>query len=467
MHRTETGRSADLGWAGVAVLCLAQFVDVLGVTVVITALPAMLDGLGAPASASTLVVTGYAMFFGGLLMLGARLGDRYGHRRILVLGLVAFGAASLLAATSGTVAMLVAARCVQGAAAAASVPNALRLITAGTRDEHRRRALAAWSATGAAAGASGFLLGGVLTDLAGWAAVFWVNVPLAAVLVVAVRATVPGGPGERGGSLDLPGAVLLTGGVMALVSGSSGLEGDHRGLGVALLAGGVLLLVSLVRVESRADRPLISAEAVRHPHLRLGVAVALLNTATTSSMMTLATLHLQRAEGVTASAAGLQFLPFSLCVVAGSSLAAPLLRRRTPRAGMVAGLLLIAAGDAALLALPAGGWILLLGVSVAGLGIGLASVASNTLGTDVPAALQGTASGALNTAAQLGHALGVAAFLLLATSTDGSGLPLVGTPLAWGAAALTAALAALVIAGVPMVRPGAEHIQHAGLLPGQ
>jgi MFS family permease len=162
-------------------------------------------------------------------------------------------------------------------------------------------------------------------------------------------------------------------------------------------------------------------------------------------MMTLATLHLQRAEGVTASAAGLQFLPFSLCVVAGSSLAAPLLRRRTPRAGMVAGLLLIAAGDAALLALPAGGWILLLGVSVAGLGIGLASVASNTLGTDVPVGLQGTASGALNTAAQLGHALGVAVFLLLATSTAGSGLPLAGTPLAWGAAALTAAIAAAVI----------------------
>jgi predicted MFS family arabinose efflux permease len=307
--------------------------------------------------------------------------------------------------------------------------------------------MAAWSATGAAAGASGFLLGGVLTDLAGWAAVFWVNVPLAVVLVIAVRATVNAGAGERSlRSLDLAGAALLTGGVMALVSGSSALEAHRQLLGLALLIGGAALLVSLPPVERRADRPLLPAEAVRDPNLRLGVVVALLNTATTSSMMTLATLHLQQTEGVSASAAGAQFLPFSVCVVAGSSLAAPLLRRRGPGVAAVVGLLLVAAGDAVLLALPIGDWILLLGVSLAGLGIGLASVASNTLGTDVPAALQGTASGALNTAAQLGHAVGVAAFLLLATSTRGSGLPLAGTPLAWGAAALTAAVGGLIIA---------------------
>jgi len=215
---------------------------------------------------------------------------------------------------------------------------------------------------------------------------------------------------------------------------------------VALVAPGLLADPAAVGRALEATRGLLPAEAVRHPHLRLGVVVALLNTATTSSMMTLATLHLQRTEGVSASAAGLQFLPFSLCVVAGSGLAAPLLRLRGPRVGVVVGLLLVAAGDATLLALPIGGGVLLLGVSLAGLGIGLASVASNTLGTDVPVDVQGTASGALNTAAQLGHALGVAAFLLLATSTEGSGLPLAGTPLAWGAAALTAAVPAVVIA---------------------
>ena len=113
----------------VAVLCLVQFVDVLGVTVVITALPVMLADLGADQSAATLVVTGYAMFFGGLLMLGARLGDRYGHRRIMLAGLALFGAASLLGALAGAVVVLAAARCLQGAAAAASVPSALRLLS--------------------------------------------------------------------------------------------------------------------------------------------------------------------------------------------------------------------------------------------------------------------------------------------------------------------------------------------------
>jgi MFS family permease len=146
-----------------------QFVDVLGVTVVVTALPAMLSGLGAPSSATALVVTAYAMFFGGLLMLAARLGDRYGHRRVLLIGLTDFGLASLLAATATSVLALVAARCLQGAAAALSVPTALRLLLAATPDEdQRRRALAGWSAAGAAAGASGYLVGGVLTNLAGW-----------------------------------------------------------------------------------------------------------------------------------------------------------------------------------------------------------------------------------------------------------------------------------------------------------
>jgi MFS family permease len=397
-------------------------------------------------SASTLVVTGYAMFFGGLLMLGARLGDRYGHRRVLLLGLAGFAAASMLAATSLSVTMLVVARCAQGVAAAASVPTALRLLTGGTRDERRRRGLAAWSAAGAAAGASGFLLGGLLTDVAGWEAVFWINVPLAALLLVATRATVPAPPPQPEGGLDVGGALLLTGGVMTLVVGSSLLEqADHRRVGLALVAGGVALLVALVPVERRAPRPLVPGAVVQERKLRLGLVVAFLNTATTSSVMTLATLHLQHTEGASATEAGLQFLPFSVCVIAGSSLAAPLLRRRGAPAAMTAGLALVAVGDALLLALPATDWILLLAVAVAGCGIGLSSVGANTSGTDVSASLQGTASGALNTAAQLGHALGVAGLVLLATLTEGAALPLAGTPLAWACAALIAAAAAVLV----------------------
>jgi MFS family permease len=155
-------------WLGVLALCLVQFVDVLGVTVVITALPAMLADLDARESAGALIATGYAMFFGGLLMLGARLGDRYGHRRIILVGLGGFAVGAVVGATGGSVLVLSAARCLQGAAAAVSVPSALRLLTTITAEGvQRRRAIALWSAAGAAAGASGFVIGGVVTQLAG------------------------------------------------------------------------------------------------------------------------------------------------------------------------------------------------------------------------------------------------------------------------------------------------------------
>jgi MFS family permease len=430
----------------VAALCAVQFVDVLGVTVVITALPSMLRGLGAPASAAAVVVASYAMCFGGLLMLGARLGDRHGHRRVLLLGLAGFAAGSVLAALAPSAVVLVAARCVQGAAAAASVPAALRLINAAAADEAaRRRALAAWSATGAAAGAGGFLLGGVLTELAGWRAVFWVNLPLAAGLAGAVRASAPAPPGRGTGRLDAAGAVLLTAAVMGLVLGSSLLErAGERVRGAAVLAIAAGLVLAFVAVERRAPEPLLPARALRHRRLRLGIGTAFLNTATTSSV-TLATLYLQDVRGTSPSAAGLWLLPFSLSVVAGAALAARVLRAHGPRRGIALGLAAIGVGDTMLLAVSVTDWLLPVAVAVAGLGIGLSSVSATTVGTDLEAPLQGTAAGALNTAAQLGSALGVAILLLIASASTGSGLPLAGPRLAWAAAALAAASAAALV----------------------
>ena len=157
-------------------LCLVQFVDVLGVTVVVTSLPAMLASLHAPPSYAGLIATGYAMCFGGLLMLGARLGDRFGHRRTILGSLLVFAGGAVLAATASSALVLMAGRCLQGAAAAGSVPSALRLLTTVTPDGPvRQRAIAVWSAAGAAAGASGFVVGGIVTDLASWRAVFWAD----------------------------------------------------------------------------------------------------------------------------------------------------------------------------------------------------------------------------------------------------------------------------------------------------
>jgi MFS family permease len=429
------------------VLCAVQFVDVLGTTLVIAALPSMLDDLGAPASAATPVVTSYAVLFGALLMLGARLGDRYGHARVLQVGVVVFGTASLLAATAPSVAVLVGARGVLGAAAAASVPSALRLLTAAApRGEARRRALAAWSATGAAAGASGLVLGGVLTDLTGWRVLFWANVPLSVLLVLAVRRTAPTTARQRDGALDVAGAVVLTAAVAAVVTGAALLEtGGRLVTGVLTVLAGVVFAAALPAIERRAGDPLLPRAALGDPNLRSGALASFANTATTSSAVTLATLHLQQAEGFGATAAGLALLPFSLCVVVGAALAARLLRRTRTRTAASGGLAVIAIGNAALLAAGLGPWVLPLAVGVSGLGIGLSSVAATSLATDVAPRLQGTAAGVVNTAAQLGTALGVAAVLLVATTTEGTPFPLAGTPSGWLVAATAAAAAAVML----------------------
>ena len=230
---------------GVVSLCLVQFVDVLGVTVVVTALPAMLADLRAPAGAASLVSTGYAMFFGGLLMLGARLGDRFGHRRIIFTGLVIFAAAAAMAATAQSVVVLTAARCLQGAAAAMSVPSALRLLTSITRDGvQRRKAIAIWSASGAAAGASGFVVGGVVTDLVGWRAVFWAYLPLAVLLTAAIwRAVPPDRETNRSIPLSLASFGTFTAAVMAFVIATTLLPQRGRSMLGAMLLGLAVVLV--------------------------------------------------------------------------------------------------------------------------------------------------------------------------------------------------------------------------------
>jgi MFS family permease len=445
--------------AGMAVmsLCLVQFVDVLGVTVVVTALPSMLASLHAPESYGSLIATGYAMFFGGLLMLGARLGDRFGHRRTIVSSLVVFAAGAAIAATASSVVSLTAGRCLQGAAAAASVPSALRLLTTVTAEgPARRRAIAAWSAAGAAAGASGFVVGGVVTDLAGWRFVFWAYLPLAAMLVAAiVRSVPPDRDADPARSLNLAGAATFTAAVMMFVIGTTLVTAPAgRGSGGLLLAVCAVLAGVFIVIDRRAAEPLLPAQLLRSPPLREGALGGLLNTATTSSAVTLITLYLQNTLRRSPLEAAATLLPFSLAVIGGSSLSAVLLRRRRPQAVVALGLAVIAAADLALLPSAAIPWGVAACAAAAGTGIGLSSVAATSLGTDVEAHWRGTASGIINTAAQLGTAIGIAVLLLIAAATTGT--PSAGTPaprIAWAAASATAAAGALLFAAARRRRP--------------
>ena len=449
------------GWA-VATLCLVQFVDVLGVTSVMTAIPTILDGLAAPSEATGILATVYAMFFGGLLVLGARLGDKFGHRRVLLIGIVGFILASLLGAAAGEIVQLLVARAAQGAAAAISVPCALRLILeVAPEPKARRTALACWSAAGAAAGVLGYLVGGVLTQALGWRSVFWVNAPIGLVLLVGVAvlvAPIPTPP--RGVRLDALGAALLIIAVMSVIVGASLVERPElRAVGGLLVLTGMLVAAGFVAQQRRAAAPLLPRGAFASPNLRAGTVVSFVNTATTSSAGVLATLLLQDELGATPTQAGLTLMPFSFGVIAGSLLTRPLVGRlSTHRMGSL-GLGGIALGNVILALTQGAGAGIVAGVTVAGVGLGIAAVAATSIGTDVSDALTSSATGLLNTGGQLGTALGVAALVTLAGVVDSGGRS--GTALAWAVAAAIASLCAVYLSRPGPRAPSAADVRRA------
>ena len=443
----------------VALLCTAQFVIVLDVTIVAIALPVMQDGLGLTATELSWVITAYTLVFGGCLLAAGRLADRAGRRRAFRAGLLLFAAASLGCGAAPSGAALLAGRAFQGLGAALVAPSALALLTAAhPRGRARARALGWWTAAAAGGGASGWVLGGLLSGLLDWRWVFLVNVPVCLAAALATgrivseqRAPAPSPP-------DLPGAALATAGLGALVLALTLAEsrGVSSAATLAALAAAGVLLGALVAVERRArdpllDRAVLGRRAVATPNL-----VALVLTATTTPPMFLCTLHAQDVLGLGPVAAGLLFPPFNLAVVAGS-LAGP---RVTAVAGerrtMAGGLLGVAAGALALLAIgphvPAlpsllGGFLLL------GAGLGVASVASTAQGTAaLDGGRQGLASGLLTTSAQLGTALGLAVVVPLAAAHTaalggGSGAQVAGFELGFVIAAAVAAAAGLAVLG--------------------
>jgi MFS family permease len=423
---TSSGREparTRAGWA-VAVLCLVQFVDVMGVTSAVVAIPSIIRGVHGSDALAAPLATAYAMFFGGLLVLGARLAQKFGHRRLLVTGLVVFAVAGGIGWIADHGWQLVLARSVQGTASALTVPAALSLLlTTASRADHRARALGWWSAAGAAAGASGLFLGGYLTDTIGWRAVFWVNIPVAILLGAGVIAWVHARPQtNRSSSIDVIGALLLTASVMAMVFGAALLqEPAHRMVGALAVVAGVLLAGLLVVRLARSREPIVPLAALRQPRLAACSLGSFINTAVTSSTAVLLTLHLQEAAGLSALRAGLILLPLSLSVVVGSVLAGPVTRRWGSRRTVVLGLCLLALGNAVValtLDVVAG---TVIGLALLGYGLGTSSVACNDLGTKVPQEHVSTATGVLNTAAQLGTALGVAALILVASAEPAGG----------------------------------------------
>ncbi len=432
----------------VALVCVAQFVIVLDVTVVTTALPALGRELGLRADDLQWVVTAYVLAFGGFLVAGGRAADLFGARRAFTIGLAGFAAASLVCGLAPSGWVLIAARVLQGLAAALLTPAALALLNAVTEPgAARRRAVGIWTAAAAGGGASGWVLGGLLTEYAGWRWVFLINVPIGVVGLSVVALVLPRVPPETARRLDLLGAIGLTAGLSLVVYGLSGAAADSPDLfvvGTSLLLGAAILAGTLA-YERRVPAPLLPRGLLRPPAVRGANLLAAALTASTSPAMFLAVLYVQEVLALSPGRAAWLFPALNLTVIAGSLAGPTLIGRLGPRRAATGGLVLIGAGSLLLSTLPPTGLPvlrLLSAFALMGLGLGVASVASTAVGTaTVAPADRGVSGGVLNSAAQLGTALGLAVLIPLATRA-GSGPDggFDGLWLGWVGAAAIAAL---------------------------
>ncbi|MFI6900395.1 MFS transporter [Nonomuraea sp. NPDC050394] len=400
-----------------ATVAVVQFMVSLDLSVVNVGLPQIAAGLGFGTVGLTWVIHAYALTFGGLLLLGGKAADRYGRKQVLLLGLGLFGLASLIGGFAQEPGHLIAARAAQGVGAAALAPAALSLLaTTFPGGRERVRAFGVWSATNAAGGALGVLIGGLLTEYASWRWVMFVNVPMAAgALALAWRGVAAGPAPVRTGRPDVLGAVLATAGVTLLVFGI--VRTEHHAwtspATVTTLAVAIALLIAFVRVELTTRRePLIRLGLFANRSVLGANLFSLLIGGAMAASFYFASLYLQRVLGTGPALTGLMFLPMALAVIAGSVLAVKFGYRAAPRTLLIAGALLTGAGFAWFGLISPDGTFLthVLAPSVvigAGFGLCLGPIVS-TATTGVAAHESGTASGLLNSSRQIGASLGLA-----------------------------------------------------------
>jgi EmrB/QacA subfamily drug resistance transporter len=424
LHRVGESRRA----ATLALLAFANLIGALDQYIVVVALPEIGRDLGYSAQTLQSVISAYAVASGGFLLLGGRAADLLGARRVFVTGLALYAGASLAGGLAPNPETLLAARAVQGLGGALVFPATLALVnTTFAEGRERNRALAVWGATGAAGLVTGVLLGGVLTHVFGWEAVFFVNVPLVSLGVLLALAVIPADTGrDRARGFDIPGALTATVGVTLLVS--TLVQGPKLGWSSpGILASGaaaVLLLGALAMIERRSRDPLLPPQLVTNRNLATASAIAFLFTATFGSVLYFLTLYFQDVHGYDALQTGVGFLLPTGFVVAGSALAGRLVTRCGLRPTLVAALSIGAVGAFALgLAMsPDGSYVALIP------GLILVSVADGVVfttmfiaaGTGIADGEQGVAAGIVTTSTSVGAAVGLALLVLVANSgTDG------------------------------------------------
>lgn len=410
-------------WHALGFLALAQFLVVLDASIVNIALPVIGETLAMDTAALAWVITAYVLPFGGFLLLGGRLADRYGHRRLFLLGVMGFVVASAFAGFSISSGMLIVARVVQGASAAMLAPAALALLThLFTQPGERARALGVWGGVAGIGSAAGVLLGGVLTAALGWQSVFFINVPIGVLVLVMIPILITPDDVTRTGRLDVPGAITATGALVAAVGALSAAEqvGFVHPVTLLLAAVAIVLAVAFVVIERRAAEPLLPLQIFRNRSLSVGNVVMLLVGAAMIALFFALSVYMQTVLGYSALTAGLSQLPLAGALVVVAGVAPAVITRFGERTVLAVFLALLAGGLVWLAAAPSDADFVvhLLGPTLlVGVGIGGAFVTTTQLAVaDVHGGEAGLAGGLVNTSQQIGGALGLAVLSTVASA---------------------------------------------------
>jgi EmrB/QacA subfamily drug resistance transporter len=418
---------AQYKWLALALLATVQFMVVLDIAIVNVALPSIQVDLGFSQENLQWVISAYALLFGGFLLLGGRLADLLGRRRLFLVGLVIFSGASLLSGLAWSDDALIAARAIQGFGAAIITPAALSiLMTTFSEGRERNAALGVWGAVGAFGAVAGVLLGGVLTDWLSWEWIFYINVPVGVAALVLTPLLLRESRDAQIKSFDVPGAVLVTGGLTTLVFAITQANdyGWSSAATVGLFALAGALLAAFVVWESRAREPLMPFSIFRVRTVTAANLAGLILGTATFSMFLMLTLYMQQVLGYSAMKTGVAYLAVAGTAILWSAVAAQLVNRIGVKPVIATGMTLLTLGLAYFTQVSVGGSYLgdlLPGFLIIGAGLGFSFVPISIAAlAGVAPSEAGLASGLFNTSQQIGGALGIAALSAVATSTTES-----------------------------------------------
>jgi EmrB/QacA subfamily drug resistance transporter len=423
-----TAEPDPMRWSILGVVVVAQLMVVLDASIVTIALPSAQSALHISVANRQWVITAYTLAFGGLLLLGGRIADFGGRKRMFTVGLVGFAAASALGGLATDQAMLFGARALQGAFAALMAPAALSILTITFQADPKERAKAfgAYGAVSGAGGAIGVLAGGILTEYASWRWCLLVNVPIALLAAFAAARVVRESRAEGASHYDIPGALLSTAGLVSLVYGftKAASDGWSSTTTLVLLAVAVILLATFVVVEARASDPLLPLRVILERNRAGAYLASLLTGAGLFAMFVFLSYYLQEVLRYSALKAGIAFLPFAAGIIAAAGVSTVMVPRIGPRVPMTLGLLIGALGL---------GWLTQIGVHTSywthvlppeilmSVGLGLAFPAlSSTALTRVRDRDSGVASALVNTTQQVGGSLGTALLNTVAATATAS-----------------------------------------------